>query len=474
MKRVKLFLFMIATLVVLAPVACGGGEENGGGREPVTGGESVTGSLAMGSSAIGLFSDVVSIPLNGYVTVWGMDLGTTGTLRVGGNAIERSDILSWGPDPNIPWLTRIEFRQTVDGAGSITVDGAEGSLALAQHSGRILFVDQINGSNGSNGLSEGNQGEDVGPWKTLPYARAQMQAGDVLYVRAGTYTDIDDDTWDTMFHALDMDGTETQPYAVIGYPGETAILDAAVPVEVRRVFMIGDNWVIAKLHMENGTTVGVRADGVSNRVVGNVFTNIGFFDEGVITFDEASHTRILGNYLFDYGVADENNSHGIYHGGVASTNTDIEIAYNRMVKQRGGRHIQLYGHTEGERTTDIRIHHNEIDTGPYDGILLGSSDAGGSGEWMEGVKVYKNSIRNNQRSCIYMGAMGAELQASIRENVCYDSPADSILVTEESSGKAEIYSNCLDKEISNVTGRTSVNAHDNEVDYPACSQGKGY
>ncbi len=130
--------------------------------------------------------------------------------------------------------------------------------------------------------------------------------------------------------------------------------------------MIGDHWVVAKMRMVNGTTVGVRADGESNRVIGNVFTNIGYFDEGVLTFDEASHTRVLGNYLFDYGVPDENNSHGIYHGGVASTNTDLEVAYNRLVRQRDGRHIQLYGHTAGERTTNVRIHHNDIDTGPYD------------------------------------------------------------------------------------------------------------
>ncbi|MHB8793336.1 MAG: hypothetical protein ACYC6O_08375 [Thermoleophilia bacterium] len=470
MKLVKIFLLMITVLFALIPVACGGEDDKGGGGEPVGQGETRANSVAASGSSSVIFTDVVSIPLNGYVTVWGKNLGTSGTLRVGGSVIDGSDCLSWGPDPNIPWLSRIEFRQTVEGAGAITVDGVEGSLPLSQHDGRNLFVDQVNGSDSSNGLSESNQGEGAGPWNTLPYARAQMRAGDVLYVRAGTYTEIDDETWGTMFHALEMDGTENQPYAIIGYPGETAVLDAGMREVVRRVFMIGDHWVVAKMQMVNGTTVGVRADGESNRVVGNVFTNIGFFDEGVITFDEASHTRILGNYLFDYGVPDENNSHGIYHGGVGSANTDLEVAYNRMVQQRGGRHIQLYGHTAGERTTNVLIHHNEIDTGPYDGILLGSSDAEGSGEWIVGVEVYDNTIRNNQRSCIYVGAMGEELQASIRNNVCYDSPADSILVTEESTGAAEIFSNCLDKKISNVTGRTTINAHDNEVNYPACER----
>ncbi|MFA6002163.1 MAG: hypothetical protein WC828_08675, partial [Thermoleophilia bacterium] len=96
MKLVKLYLLMIVILFALVPVACGGEEDEGIVGKSLREGENRTDSVAADGSSTAIFSDVVSIPLNGYVTVWGKDLGTSGTLRVGGAAIEGSDILSWG------------------------------------------------------------------------------------------------------------------------------------------------------------------------------------------------------------------------------------------------------------------------------------------------------------------------------------------------------------------------------------------
>ena len=232
---------------------------------------------------------------------------------------------------------------------------------------------------------------------------------------------------------------------------------------------------MAKLRFTGGPGLDLTINGDTMRAVGNESWNTGADRDGVYVFHRASrHMRVLANYLHDYGAPGSNTSQGIYHGSFVTSNTDIEIAYNRMVNQRGGRHIQLYGHLDGELTTDVRIHHNYLDTSPYYGVLLGRSDApGGDIEWLEGVLVHNNTIRGNKVSCIHMNALGPRLMAKIYDNVCFASGASSIVVTAGSTGTTEIWNNCLDKTVTRQVSGASANVHDNRVDYPSCAAGRG-
>jgi len=81
--------------------------------------------------------------------------------------------------------------------------------------------------------------------------------------------------------------------------------------------------------------------------------------------------KMLGNVLYDNGASKLN--HGIYLGGVG-TNSDFEIAWNRISQQAGGRAIQIYGHKANDRIERISIHDNEISEIDADAILLGYSD----------------------------------------------------------------------------------------------------
>jgi len=58
--------------------------------------------------------------------------------------------------------------------------------------------------------------------------------------------------------------------------------------------------------------------------------------------------------------------HGIYLGGYG-TNSDFEIAWNRISGQTGGRAIQLYGHEASDYIQHISIHDNEISEVDRDG-----------------------------------------------------------------------------------------------------------
>jgi hypothetical protein len=82
--------------------------------------------------------------------------------------------------------------------------------------------------------------------------------------------------------------------------------------------------------------------------------------------------KILGNHIHDNG--NTKLEHGIYLGGYG-TNSDFEIAWNRISEQTGGRGIPLYGHEASDYIQHISIHDNEISEIDRDGIVLGDTDA---------------------------------------------------------------------------------------------------
>jgi parallel beta-helix repeat protein len=64
--------------------------------------------------------------------------------------------------------------------------------------------------------SDSNPGTLEKPWKTLGYASKQLQAGNTLYIRGGTYREV------TSWYA---DGRSDAPITIRSYPGETAVID---------------------------------------------------------------------------------------------------------------------------------------------------------------------------------------------------------------------------------------------------------
>jgi hypothetical protein len=75
--------------------------------------------------------------------------------------------------------------------------------------------------------------------------------------------------------------------------------------------------------------------------------------------------------------------HALYFDSRATTD-DLEIAYNHIHHQSGGRGIQIYGDT-GTPITNVRIHHNLIHDIALDGILFARDTAAG-------MKAYNNVV----------------------------------------------------------------------------------
>jgi len=79
--------------------------------------------------------------------------------------------------------------------------------------GAAYYVDPVAGSDAASGA-------ESTPWRTLGHAVAQLQAGDTLTLRGGTY-------FERAIHVA-ASGTASQPITIQSHPGETATLDGGL------------------------------------------------------------------------------------------------------------------------------------------------------------------------------------------------------------------------------------------------------
>jgi hypothetical protein len=422
-----------------------------------------------------LFSDLTSAPTGAYVTVWGTGLGASGTLRVGGTAVDASDIIYWGEDDalGITGLGRIEFRVSFTGE-SITVDGLTGTIPFtARTTGNVYYVDHDQTSTGVGNGSLNN------PWKTLNEAVSFMAAGDVLYVRdsATPYSE-SGGSYDGVLNAAERSGTSALPIAVVGYPRETpVIVTTSSNTRAGVAFGAGESyWTVAKLSFVrngSGSNMAIRAyPGPSAssdiRIVGCVVTGFRSANDGAVSINAAQNVQFIGNYIYDTGVSGENNSHAFYHGGFNNGPLyNVELAYNHIRNHVGGRLIQFYAHLANDEIHGVHVHHNKLHDGPEgstDGILLSRGD-GGATYWLKDAHVHHNEIYNIGRNGIYLNAPDAQMD--VHDNIAYNSGRAISMASDINNGYYRVYNNCLDEAPSGgVTGKIELT--NNFTDYPTC------
>ncbi|MDB4224580.1 hypothetical protein N9850_12480 [Granulosicoccus sp.] len=78
---------------------------------------------------------------------------------------------------------------------------------------KSYFVDSIKGSND-------HDGSFTRPWGSLKYSVEKLKPGDTLFIRGGTYDESD--------IQIRLDGNLDQPISIVGYPGETVIVDGSL------------------------------------------------------------------------------------------------------------------------------------------------------------------------------------------------------------------------------------------------------
>lgn len=346
-------------------------------RPSLTGGTTTT--LAAGAPII-LYTDIISGPTSGapggdgcFLSIFGYNFGSVIgniTVTIGGGAVASNVFLgdAYSQMPGMKWLAVQLGASCVTGAIKVTVSGVDSNTDqnFTVRSGTIAY------------------------YTTVASLNTAMQAGGgtpgAFYVlRGGTYDD------QIYFHTVT--GTAGNPITVQGYPGETVLLNRTGASDVAvQVFYSGDNgtqgfYVYSNLKANmNGAGGSIFGLG-GNEAVGlqdircvncegqGMFENAG----GSAAFSgSAKKLKVLGCYAHDNDGSKL--YHAFYFDGRAVTPDDIEIAYNNITRQKGGRGIQVYGDA-GHTITNVNIHHNWVHNIHLDGILLARDNGTGFKVW---------------------------------------------------------------------------------------------
>ena len=399
-----------------------------------------------------LFTDITSGPgsggqdnLGAFVAIYGEGFGAgqgASTVTIGGQSVAR--VMVWGennaPARGLDLVVVQVGPAAVSGSIVITVQGqSSNGLPFTVRGGNIYFVTQAGGS-------DGNPGSYNQPWATLWRPRQSVQPGDLVYVRGGTFSQFDPDYpgWDALLMiegSTSPSGTPAAPIAYVGYPAEPPLLANAA---ARRGVLISQDsgpmshYVIANLELaQSDAPVGLT--GIGQRVVGNDLHDGAPGDSGALGVNgDTSATAIFGNLLEHNGVAGNKLCHAIYLGGFGA-NLDVELGWNEVRNQQGGRGIQVYGHQNGDLVDDLRIHGNRITGSELNGILLGGTDA--ATEILGAVQVWNNVVAGNGEDGVRVNDPSGSV--AIRHNTVHDNAFSQVFLEEAGTGRVALEDNLL-------------------------------
>jgi hypothetical protein len=370
-------------------------------------------NAALAAPAI-YYTDLDSAPVNAWVTIYGSGFGSSqgsGSVILGGSAT--LSVVTWSD-------TKIEAKLPSGAGSGLTVvngSGTSNSITFtARTTGRILFADPVNGSNSYDGTSATFQGGTKGPWKDQgsnanssnpgPVSAGfyALNPGDVLYLRGGSYPNATNTYGGKTWLFIDGErggvkanvGSSGLPIAMVSYPGELA--EAGSDTFGVGIMPYGNihDITIAKIRLHSGSAAMSMNETQNARLrIVDIETAGPMNDEyNAFGFVGTDGLKVLGNKIHDVGKAGEKLSHAIYYEGYG-TSTDVEIAYNTIVNERGGRGIQVYAHTATDRVDVLNIHDNYVDTTTLTGILVGQGDGNAPANWVRTANIVNNVVRRS-------------------------------------------------------------------------------
>jgi len=343
--------------------------------------------LAHGTPTI-FFSDIVTGPntggennLGAYLTLFGRDFGATqDTSQVTINGVPVAAVKQWSANK----VTVQPGPAVTSGVIGITVGAnsySDSAITFTVVPGKIFFV-SLSGSDFSGQANNINR-----PFRKINAVidSPKFGPGDHIVVRGGIWSDIYA-RYGSFFSIAHKSGAASAPMVIMGYPTETVLLTRTTQSRGIHSFNTSGHFVIANFRLNaDGRALGIGlAPGTINvRVVNNEL--YGFFEDSggsAVIAGSGRQYRILGNHVHDNGGSKL--YHALYFDGRAAAVDDIEIAYNHIHHQTGGRGIQVYGDT-GTLINNVRVHHNLIHDIALDGVIFGR-DSG------IGFQAYNNVI----------------------------------------------------------------------------------
>ncbi|MFH0793249.1 MAG: choice-of-anchor Q domain-containing protein, partial [bacterium] len=400
------------------------------------------------------FTDLESGPKSGgqdnlgvFITIWGKGFGASrgsSVVTLGGQEVAR--YVTWGANNaaarSLDMIVVQPGSNAQTGDLVVTVGGQPSNpLPFTIRSGAIYFVIAA-----APNADDTNPGTYDAPFKTIYKPRTVVQAGDVVYIKGGQFTQIDpiNPGWDAIL-LLDTEdaatGTANLPVAWIGYPGDPPTL--ANPLARRSILFFTSGspqsyYVIANMIFSQSLNP-LSLAGTGHRIIGNILQDGAFDDSGAISINgDCTGFKVFGNLLQRNGTVGEKLHHAIYLGGYGA-NTNMEVAWNHVQNQHGGRAIQLFGHLDGDRIDGVLIHDNLLIGSELNNIVIGGSD--GSNDVIGTVHFFNN---------IVLGAMEPGLRindpagtVTIQNNVFYNNGLAQIYLQRAGAGKITLEDNII-------------------------------
>jgi len=407
------------------------------------------------------FSDLTSGPGSGWegsatkgaaVTVWGLGLGATrGRSHITVNKTRLtndSDYAEWGGKGPARNLERISFwlnSAVAKGSGSITVTvngKVSNSLPFTVRSGNIYFISP-SGSNKNNGRYAASHGWRKGPWRDFYKANFQsnrrLADGDIVYLRSGTYTSIEDGGGFAM-HVRNHSCSASLPCAIVGYPGEAMPVVDSRRTEIYQEFTDGnrtDYWTVAKIGFRNGAQA-LHTSGDGWRVVGCAFQNYKTdAHTGVIKPAASNNAKYLGLLFKDSGY--DYFKHAIYPTCKSENSedraiTNIEIGWVEIdnwignlgaSRHLGGAALNFRDNSLINIISGLYIHDNYMHDSPSGQFFYNEEEA-------DDVYIYNNLLVNiNQkgvrtaRYALHLEAVGGVRNFYVYNNTFYNSSSNT-------------------------------------------------
>jgi hypothetical protein len=191
-------------------------------------------------------------------------------------------------------------------------------------------------------------------------------------------------------------GSPGLPIAMVSYPGELAdVGDDSFGQGIMPYGNIHDI-TIGKIRLRSGSAAMSMNQSQNARLRFVDIETSGPMNDtyNAFGFVGTDNLKVFGLKIKDVGLAGEKLSHAIYYEGYG-TSTSVEIAYNSIINERGGRGIQVYAHTATDRVDSLSIHDNYVDTTTLSGILVGEGDGGAPSNWVRAANIYNNVVRRS-------------------------------------------------------------------------------
>ncbi len=281
------------------------------------------------ASPVIFYSDITSGPITGglnnkgaFVTICGKNFGASrgaSYVSIGGRQADNYPV--WSD-------TKITFQLGANAAtGKITVTTTKGTsngVPFIVRSGNIYFVDRSTTSLG--------MGTFANPWNSPANYYMTAEAGDICYIRAGTYNGQygHNNHFNLGIGKEAAEGSPDNEIALVAYPGETVKFEA-LGQTVNGTDITGNidldgksYYVFSGLQLYSSGRPSIQIATNGNRIINNDCVGNTSFSYGIIQFVSGSYNYIYGNEL--HGAAAGNKlEHPLYIGGGAS---NIDFAWN--------------------------------------------------------------------------------------------------------------------------------------------------